>query len=236
MRDDNEPMTSTYPQPAHGLKRWLYGAFFGASVSSFVRLLPFFARRGLFGIALAFVFIIGAIGLFVLLELGLMIVMNQFQVSPAGQFVTLLLSIGGGLFAVYLWVGRQSRSTGGVLRLVALTIGLSVLAWLVWNSGFFTDSRLDYMVSTFEAQPVRYVSEMYGLVVLAVLGGLAFARGSQRFVRDAYRSPVHFIWAVLRLTLMIVVIAVIVWYVVLSGYVDWRTGLDEALNMDRFRE
>ncbi|MAS35565.1 MAG: hypothetical protein CL610_16260 [Anaerolineaceae bacterium] len=214
-----------------GVQRRIFGGILGGYLAVMFRLMPFLARLGPFGILLAFLFMIASLGLFVLGLLALMFLLRQFEVTPAGQFVSLVLTIGGGLFAVYLWVGRQSRSVGGILRLIVLAVGLAALAWAIWQSGFFHEARLNYMQARFEQDPVYYVGRIYLLISSLVLGVVGAALGVQRFVRNAYRSPLSFVLAIVRLSLMALVVVAIVALLLSSGYFDnFRSRLDEALN------
>jgi glucan phosphoethanolaminetransferase (alkaline phosphatase superfamily) len=219
------------PQPVIRLRQRIFGGILAAYIAACFRLLPFLTRLGPFGIILAFLLLIGSIALFVMVLLGLLFLQARFEVTPAGQFVSLALTIGGALFAVYLWVGRQAQTTWGAIRLILLALGLAALAVLVWNSGFFHEARLNYMRARFEADPVYYLSRVYVLISMVVTGVLGAVLASQRFVRRAYRSPLHFVLAVVRLSVMVLVVIGIVSLVLSSGYLDdMRANLDEALN------
>lgn len=212
------------------------GTLFGAYLRAFFRLMPFFARMGVVGIGVAFLFMIGSLGLFVLLLLGLMILMSQASVTAVGQLGILVFVMLAALSVVWVWVGEQTRTRGGLIRLVVLAMGLALLVWLVWNSGFFSEARLAYMRSAYRENPVRYISVLFLTIVALVVSVIGFARGTQRFVRNAWRSPLHFVWAVVRLSALVLVVCGIVWVVMFSGYVDWRPVLDQVLDSARLRE
>lgn len=221
----------TLPQEQTTLKDRLFGGLFSAALSGFFRLIPALARLGPLGIVIALILMLAAVSGFVLLLFLMMMLWRRFEITPAGQLASLILTIGGALFAVYLWVGRQARTTWGVLRLILLALGLAGLIWWVWNSGFFHEARLNYMRERFEQDPVDYVGRVYVLIVTIVTGVFGAVLATQRFVRNAYRSPLHFIAAIARLTLMALVVIVIAWLALSSGQLaDFRSKLDAALN------
>ncbi len=218
-------------QDKSDLKTRISGGLLKAALGGVFRLIPLLGRLGPLGILLALLLMIGAVSAFGLLLMLMMLLWKQFQVTPAGQLLSLVLTIGGALLAVYFWIGRQARSVWGDLRLILLALGLAALVWWVWNSGFFHEARLNYMRARFEENPVYYVGRVYVLIATIVTAIFGAVLATQRFVRNAYRSPLHFIAAVARLTLMALVVIVLAWLALSSGQLqNFRSQLADAIN------